>query len=73
MIQFATRVATKEPLYTRPFSFITVPLVFGITHSYYDWWRRTATEEILYSETKANYHNQVKGMNNVRVGEENET
>ena len=50
-VQLSTRVATKEPLFVRPFSYLTVPLFFGVMHSYYDWWRRTATEEVLYNES----------------------
>ena len=44
-----------------------------MVHSYWDWWRRKATEEILYMEEKKNYHNMVIAMNNVRVGEEDDT
>ena len=72
-IQLSTRVATKEPLSARPFSYLTVGLFFGVAHSYWDWWRRTATEEILYNESQTNYHSMVRAMNNVRVGEEDET
>ena len=72
-LQFMTRMATKEPLSARPFSYLTVGTICGISISYYDWWRRTATEEILYSESITNYHNMVRAMNNVRAGEENET
>ena len=72
-IQCMTRVATKEPLSARPFSYVTVGLFMGVAHSYWDWWRRTATEEIMYGEDEASYHNMVRAMNNVRVGEEDET
>ena len=72
-VQLTTRTATKEPLAVRPFSYLTLALTMGVAHSYFDWWRRTATEEILYKESEINYHNTVKAMNNVRVGEETET
>ena len=72
-VQLLTRACTKEPLAARPFSYVTLGLVFGAAHSYWDWWRRCATEEILYAENEIAYHNMVRGMNNVRVGEEDET
>ena len=68
-----TRSATKEPLSARPFSYLTVGLVFGFSLSYWDWWRRTATEECLYGENENNFHNMIRAANNVRVGEEDET
>ena len=68
-----TRSATKEPLSARPFSYITVGLVFGMSLSYWDWWRRTATEECLYGENENNFHNMIRASNNVRVVEEEET
>ena len=66
-------MCTKEPLAARPWSYLTVGLVFGGAYSYWDWWRRTATEEIMYGEDSLRYHNTIKGINNVRVGEEDET
>ncbi len=48
-------------------------LACGFAHSYWDYWRRQATEDILYGEEEKKYFNQLKGMNNVRVGEEDET
>uniref|UniRef100_A0A7S3IKU0 Uncharacterized protein n=1 Tax=Strombidium inclinatum TaxID=197538 RepID=A0A7S3IKU0_9SPIT len=72
MIQLITRVATKEPLYVRPFSYLTVGLTMGFVMSYFDWWKRRATEEILYKQDENKYHNMVRAMNNVRVGEEEE-
>ena len=72
-IQMCTRVATKEPMAARPFSYFTLALAFGTGCSYFDWWRRCAIDEIMYTEKERNYHNMVKGLNNVRVGEEDET
>ena len=72
-VQLATRVATKEALSARPFSYLTLAIAFGAAHSYWDWWRRAASEEILYRESETRYHNTVRGMNNIRAGEENET
>ena len=72
-VQFMARVCTKEPLAARPFSYVTLGLFFGVSHCYYDWWRRRATETVLYAEDEANYHAMVRAMNNVRVGEEDET
>ena len=57
---------------TRPFSYLTVGLFFGVAFSHWDWWRRRAVEEIMYSEDEINKHNMLRGMNNVRVGEEDE-
>ncbi len=48
-LQMMTRMASKEPLSARPFSYLTVGLAFGMASSYWDWWRRTATEEVLYA------------------------
>ena len=72
-IQFFTRMATKEPLSARPWSYLTLGLVCGGVYSYWDWWRRTATEEIMYGEDVMRNHNTIKAINNVRVGEEDET
>ena len=72
-LQMMSRVGTREPLSARPFSYLTVGLFFGVASSYWDWWKRCATQEILYAEDEHNYHIMVKGMNNVRVGEEDET
>ena len=72
-VQICTRVATKEPMAARPFSYLTVALGYGAFMSYYDWWRRCAIDEIMVVEKERNYHNTIKGMNNVRVGEEDET
>ena len=68
-----TRVATKEPMAARPFSYLTVGLAWGLGMSYYDWWRRCAIDEIMVVEKERNYHAIIRGMNNVRVGEEDET
>ena len=71
--QIMTRKATKEPLSARPISYLTTGLVMGAFHSYWDWWRRVATEEVLYSENETNFHNMMRSANNVRVGEEEDT
>lgn len=39
---------------------------------YYDYWRRRAVEEILYSDERRRYHHQLKAINRVRIGEEHE-
>tara|TARA_B110000305_G_C18804135_1_gene344008 strand:+ start:75 stop:407 length:333 start_codon:yes stop_codon:yes gene_type:complete len=72
-IQLFTHLCTKEPLAARPFSYLTVPLFFGFAHSYWDWWRRCATQEVMYGEDEASYHNQIRALNNCRIGEESET
>ena len=72
-VQMMCRVGTREPMSARPFSYLTVGLFFGVASSYWDWWKRCATQEILYAEDESNYHNMVKAMNNCRVGEEDET
>lgn len=73
LLQFITRSATMEPLSARPFSYIRVGLVFGCLISYYDYWRRTALEQVLYSEDRTRYYAQVKAINaSVRYGEEDD-
>ena len=66
------RIGTKEPLSARPFSYLTLGLTFGFLHSTFDYWKRISMEEILYAQNHNEYHNMVVGMNNVRVGEEEE-
>jgi hypothetical protein len=62
-----------EPLCARPFSYLRVGLVFGLSISYWDYWRRTALEEVLYAEDKRRYHTQVTAINqSVRYGEEDD-
>ena len=73
MVQMAARAGTMEPLCARPFSYLRVGLFFGIGISYWDYWRRTALEYVLYAEENQRYHNTVKGLNaSVRYGEEDE-
>ena len=68
-----TRGATSEPLCVRPFSYLRVGLFFGLTISYYDYWRRTAMQEVLYAEEQHRYYSLVKAINSsVRYGEEDE-
>lgn len=68
-----TRAATCEPLSARPFSYIRVGLFFGVGISYWDYWRRTVMQQVLYAEDQQRYHNMVKGLNgSVRYGEEDE-
>ena len=50
VLQMATRSGTMEPLCARPFSYLRVGLFFGVTISYWDYWRRTALQEVLYAE-----------------------
>jgi hypothetical protein len=62
-----------EPLCARPFSYLRVALVMGCVVSYYDYWRRTALEQVLYSEERYRYFAQVKAINaSVRYGEEDD-
>ena len=62
-----------EPLSARPFSYARVGLVMGLTISYWDYWRRTALQEVLVAEQKQRYHQQVKAINaSVRYGEEDD-
>ena len=72
-LQTSVRVATKEPLSARPFSYLTLGLGWGAFSSFYDYWKRISMEEMLYAQSESNYHNMVAAMNNVRVGEEEET
>ena len=55
-LQYATRMATKEPLAARPFSYLTVGLVCGMVSSYYDYWKRVAMEDVLYQQNTTEYH-----------------
>ena len=71
-LQLVTRVVLKESYRSRPFSYLTVGLSTGFIFMYYDWFKRKAIEDVLYGEEEAQYHNMVKAMNNVRVGEEEE-
>lgn len=72
-LQLATRAGTMEPLCARPFSYLRVALFFGVTISYWDYWRRTAMQEVLYAEDQQRYFKMVKAINSsVRYGEEDE-
>jgi hypothetical protein len=42
VMNMGTRAATMEPLCARPFSYLRVGLFFGLTISYWDYFRRTA-------------------------------
>ena len=73
VLQLITRNGTVEPLCARPFSYLRTGLVLGFAVSYWDYWRRTALEEVLYAEEKTFYHMQVKAINSsVRFGEEDD-
>ena len=73
MIQLAARAGTMEPLCARPFSYLRLGLVFGVTISYWDYWRRSAMQQVLYGEERQRYHKMVKAINSsVRYGEEDE-
>ena len=79
-----TRVATYEPLAARPFSYLATGAVVGVSMWYYDYWRRRAIEEVLYADERRRYHRknilnfyliiieQLRAINRVRIGEENE-
>ena len=51
-----TRSSTMEPLCARPFSYLRTGLFFGVAISYWDYWRRSALEEVLYAEDRRRYH-----------------
>jgi hypothetical protein len=73
MIQLAARAGTMEPLCARPFSYLRLGLVFGVSISYWDYWRRTAMQQVMYGEERQKYHKTVKAINNsVRYGEEDD-
>ena len=62
-----------ESLCARPFSYLRVGLAMGCMISYWDYWRRTVLEQVLYSEDRYRYYAQVKAINaSVRYGEEDE-
>ena len=79
-----TRVATYEPMAARPFSYLATGAVVGFSMWYYDYWRRRAIEEVLYADERRRYHRndfshyilliieQLRAINRVRIGEENE-
>ena len=56
MLSMASRRAAYEPMHARPFGYIQVGLVLGVSCYYYDYWRRRAIEEVLYNEEKMRYH-----------------
>ena len=72
VMNLAGRPLNHEPLAARPFSYVRTALFFGMAFSFYDYWRRNALEDCLYSEEKQRYFMMVKGMNNLRYGEEND-
>jgi arabinogalactan endo-1,4-beta-galactosidase len=47
--------------------------VFGVTISYWDYWRRSAMQEVMQAEERQRYHKTVKAINSsVRYGEEDD-
>ena len=56
VFQMAVRALTHEPLSARPFSYLRFGFFFGITISYYDYWRRNALEDVLHIEAKQRYY-----------------
>ena len=42
-----------------PFSYITTGLVMGFGMFYYDYFRRRAIEEVMYSEERKRYHSKL--------------
>ena len=72
-LQMFTRFGTLEPLSARPFAYLRMALFFGVTISYYDWWRRCALQEVMIAEDRQQYYRTMKAINrNVRFGEEDE-
>ena len=68
-----TRFATMEPLAARPFSYLRLGLFFGVTISYYDWWKRCALQEVLIESERTDYWVKLRAVNyNARLGEEDE-
>ena len=72
IMNMATRAATYEPISARPFSYLSTGIAFGVAIWYYDYWRRRAIEEVLYSEERRRYNVQLKALNRSRIGEEHE-
>ena len=72
-IQLSSRIGTREPLAARPFSYLTLGMGVGLFMTWYDHWKRISLEEVLYAQDAHQYHCMVAGMNNVRIGEEEET
>ncbi len=82
LLNVCTRAATYEPLAARPWSYLATGTFLGFSIWYYDYWRRRAIEEILYAEERRRYNRkskftltcleQLKAINRVRIGEENE-
>lgn len=46
-----------------PFSYVGTGLMIGVSTWYYDYWRRRATEEIMYDEDNSRYHSKIS-LNN---------
>ena len=73
VLQMVTRGSMGEPFSARPFAYLKFALIFGCGVSYWDYWRRCAMEQVLYSEEKIRYYQTVKAINaSVRYGEEDE-
>ena len=72
-IQYALRRYTVEPLAARPLSYIKFALMGGVMMWYWDYWRRVAMENVLESEDRYRYYQQMQSLNHhMRVGDENE-
>ncbi|CDW80277.1 integral membrane protein [Stylonychia lemnae] len=71
-LQGVIRISTHETLSARPFSYLTCAFFGGLGIWYYDYFRRRALEEVLYSEERRRYSYQLKGMEKIRIGQEHE-
>ena len=72
-MQLVTRSATQEPLCARPFAYLRMGLFFAVTIGYWDYFRRSALEQVMIAEESQSRHRLVKAVNQrVRYGEEDE-
>ena len=55
-LQLCARRTMEEPFAARPFSYLRTGLLLGFTISYWDYFRRVALQEVMYTEQKMRYH-----------------
>jgi len=53
---FNYRLLFKFILILGPFSYLSCAMIGGVSIWYFDYWRRRALEEVLYSEERRRYH-----------------
>eukprot|EP00355_Strombidium_rassoulzadegani_P005962 CAMPEP_0168615810 /NCGR_PEP_ID=MMETSP0449_2-20121227/4697_1 /TAXON_ID=1082188 /ORGANISM="Strombidium rassoulzadegani, Strain ras09" /LENGTH=92 /DNA_ID=CAMNT_0008656563 /DNA_START=75 /DNA_END=353 /DNA_ORIENTATION=+ len=72
-LEFTSRVASKEAFSARPISYATKAIYMGMFFSWFDWWKRRTVQEILYAEDENQIFGKNLAMDNLRVGDEEES